>query len=78
LTLERSTAPASATSGLMCMAIFGGGVLPPIFGLVADATGSKSIAFIVPLVCYIYVLWFAFAANKAPVHAIEEGVSSGH
>ena len=50
LTLERSTAPASATSGLMCMAIFGGGVLPPIYGLVADATGSKSIAFIVPLV----------------------------
>ena len=78
LTLERSTAPASATSGLMCMAIFGGGVLPPIFGLVADATGSKSIAFIVPLVCYLYVLWFAFAANKAPVHAIEEGVTGGH
>ncbi len=78
LTLERSTAPASATSGLMCMAIFGGGVLPPIFGLVADATGSKSIAFIVPLICYLYVLWFAFAAKKAPVHAIEEGVSGGH
>ncbi len=78
LTLERSTAPASATSGLMCMAIFGGGVLPPIFGIVADMTGSKSIAFIVPLVCYLYVLWFAFAAKKAPVHAIEEGVSGGH
>ncbi len=78
LTLERSTAPASATSGLMCMAIFGGGVLPPIYGVVADMTGSKSIAFIVPLVCYLYVLWFAFAAKKAPVHAIEEGVSGGH
>lgn len=78
LTLERSSAPASATSGLMCMAIFGGGVVPPIFGLVADMTGSKSIAFVVPLVCYLYVLWFAMVAKNAPVHAIEEGVSSGH
>jgi len=78
ITLERSTAPASATSGLMCMAIFGGGVLPPIYGLVADMTGSKSLAFVVPLVCYLYVLWYAFAAKKAPIHAIEEGVASGH
>lgn len=78
LTLERSSAPASSTSGLMCMAIFGGGVVPPIYGFVADATGSKSIAFVVPLVCYLYVLWFAMAAKKAPVHAIEEGVSAGH
>jgi MFS transporter, FHS family, L-fucose permease len=78
LTLERSTAPASATSGLMCMAIFGGGVLPPIYGLVADLTGSKSLAFVVPLVCYIYVLWYSFAARKATIHAIEEGVSAGH
>ena len=78
LTLERSTAPASATSGLMCMAIFGGGVMPPIYGLVADYTSSKSLAFIVPLLCYAFVLWFAFAAKKAPIHAIEEGVSAGH
>ncbi len=78
LTLERSTAPASATSGLMCMAIFGGGVLPPIYGLVAEATGSKSVAFIVPLLCYAFVAWFAIAARKAPIHAIQEGVSAGH
>jgi MFS transporter, FHS family, L-fucose permease len=78
LTLERSTAPASATSGLMCLAIFGGGVMPPIYGLVAEATGSKSLAFIVPLVCYAFVAWFAIAAKKAPIHAIQEGASAGH
>lgn len=78
LTLERSTAPASATSGLMCMAIFGGGVIPPLYGLVADLTHSKSLAFIVPLVCYAFVGWFGMAAKKAPVHAIEEGVAAGH
>jgi FHS family L-fucose permease-like MFS transporter len=78
LTLERSTAPASATSGLMCMAIFGGGVIPPLYGLVADLTSSKSLAFIVPLICYAYVGWYGIAAKKAKVHAIEEGFSGGH
>jgi FHS family L-fucose permease-like MFS transporter len=84
LTLERSTAPASATSGLMCMAICGGGIISVVYGLVVDQllahfpVGARSIAFAVPLVCYLYVLWFAFAAKKAPTHAIEEGVVSAH
>ncbi len=84
LTLERSTAPASATSGLMCMAICGGGFISVLYGFAVDQflahfpIGARSIAFIVPLVCYLYVLWFAFAAKKAPTHAIEDGVVSAH
>lgn len=84
LTLERSSAPASATSGLMCMAICGGGFISVLYGFTVDQfllhfpTGARSLAFIVPLVCYLYVLWFALAARKAPTHAIEEGVASAH
>jgi FHS family L-fucose permease-like MFS transporter len=84
LTLERSSAPASASSGLMCMAICGGGFISLAYGQAVDMflahfpVGARSLAFIVPLVCYLYVLWFSLAANKAPVHAIEEGVSAGH
>jgi FHS family L-fucose permease-like MFS transporter len=84
LTLERSSAPASATSGLMCMAICGGGFISLAYGQAVDMflahfpVGARSLAFVVPLVCYLYVLWFSLAANKAPVHAIEEGVSAGH
>lgn len=84
LTLERSTAPASATSGLMCMAICGGGFISVAYGFTVDMLlahfpiGARSLAFAVPLVCYLYVLWFAFAAKKAPTHAIEEGVASAH
>ena len=84
LTLERSSAPASATSGLMCMAICGGGFISLAYGQAVDMflahfpVGARSLAFVVPLVCYLYVLWFTLAANKAPVHAIEEGVSAGH
>lgn len=57
LTLERSSAPASATSGLMCMAICGGGFISILYGAVIDAfrsgfpEGARSLAFVVPLAC---------------------------
>jgi FHS family L-fucose permease-like MFS transporter len=78
LTLQRSSAPASATSGLLCMAIVGGAFLPLAFGKIEEMTGSKALAFVAPLVCYLYVLWFAVVAKKAPTHVIEEGVAAGH
>jgi FHS family L-fucose permease-like MFS transporter len=84
LTLERSTAPASATSGLMCMAICGGGFISVLYGFAVDRflaffpVGARSLAFVVPLGCYLYVLWFALIAKGAQTHAIEEGVGAGH
>jgi MFS transporter, FHS family, L-fucose permease len=84
LTLERSTAPASATSGLMCMAICGGGFISVFYGFTVDQflahfpVGARSLAFTVPLACYIYVLWFAVAAKKAATHVIQEGVVAAH
>jgi len=84
LTLERSSAAASATSGLMCMAICGGGFISLLYGhvvdflMAGDPFGARSMAFIVPLVCYLYVLWFTIVAKGAKTHEIEEGVSAGH
>lgn len=84
VTLERSSAPASATSGLMCMAICGGGFISVLYGFTVDQflvhfpVGARSLAFIVPLLCYLYILWFSIAAKKAPTHVIEEGVVSAH
>ncbi|WP_296170491.1 sugar MFS transporter, partial [uncultured Brevundimonas sp.] len=42
LTLERSTAPVSATSGLLCTAIVGGAVLPLIGGMLVDDAAAVS------------------------------------
>ncbi|WP_082584998.1 MFS transporter [Caulobacter sp. Root655] len=85
LTLERSSAPASATSGLMCMAICGGGFISILYGFTVDQfvahfpIGARSLAFVVPMVCYLYVLWFSMAAKRAPIHAIQEdAVAGGH
>jgi FHS family L-fucose permease-like MFS transporter len=84
VTLERSSAPASATSGLMCMAICGGGFISVLYGFAVDsfakvdAPSARATAFIVPLLCYVYIFAFTRFAKHAPVHQIEEGVAAGH
>jgi MFS transporter, FHS family, L-fucose permease len=70
LTLERSTASAAATSGLLCMAIVGGAILPPATGLIADsipAPAGLHAAFLLPMVAYILICAFAITAAKARV-----------
>ena len=50
-------------SSLQVMAILGGAVLPAIMGRISDATSIRA-AFIVPLVCYIYIFYFAVDGCK--------------
>lgn len=64
LTLERSRAPTAATSGLLCMAIVGGAVLPVITGFAADRVGV-SLAFVVPLLSYAFIAIFALAGMRS-------------
>jgi FHS family L-fucose permease-like MFS transporter len=66
ITLERAAAPQSATSGLLCLAIVGGAILPWTVGLLADAAGPV-IAFAVPMAAYAYIAAFALRARKARV-----------
>jgi len=63
ITLERSGVSQSSTSGLLCLAIFGGAVLPMTVGTVADAFGL-SFAFAVPLAAYAFIAFFAFTARE--------------
>jgi MFS transporter, FHS family, L-fucose permease len=63
LTLERSTASTAATSGLLCMAIVGGAVLPLIVGRIVDAAGLH-VAFLVPMLAYACIALFATAAGR--------------
>jgi len=64
-TLERSTAAPAATSGLLCLAIVGGAILPYIYGLIADASGLHA-AYFLPAVAYALIVVFAVAATRAP------------
>ncbi|MCB0571946.1 MAG: L-fucose:H+ symporter permease [Phaeodactylibacter sp.] len=53
-------------SGLI-MAILGGAVLTGVQGKVSDATGSIHYAFLVPLLCFAVVAYFAYAARRLRV-----------
>ncbi|RYD53775.1 MAG: MFS transporter [Sphingomonadales bacterium] len=77
LTLERSTASAEATSGLLCTAIVGGALLPLLVGAVSDGNGY-GFAMIVPALCYVVLCGFAFAAGGAQVVHRDGEVASIH
>jgi FHS family L-fucose permease-like MFS transporter len=74
LTLERSSASAAGTSGLLCMAIIGGAILPQVAGKVADASGLHA-AFLVPMAAYVAITVFAMSAAKARV--VDVGQAAG-
>ena len=50
----------SQASSLLVMAIVGGAIITPLQGLVADIFGSIQLGFIVPLICYLYIVYFGF------------------
>ena len=75
LTLERSSASAAGTSGLLCMAIIGGAILPQLAGKVADASGFHT-AFLVPMAAYIVISIFAMSAAKARVVVVGQPAGS--
>jgi len=50
-------------SGILNMAIVGGAILPLIQGVIADHIGLQH-AFFVPVVCYLYILFYALSGSK--------------
>jgi len=76
LTLERSTVSQAATSGLLCMAIVGGALLPLAVGHIADRTGLHA-AFLVPMVAYAVIGVFGLGAARARVAAGQPQTASG-
>jgi len=49
-------------SGILSTAIVGGAVIPFLYGLMSDAT-SLRIAFILPLICYVYIAWYGLKGH---------------
>ena len=49
---------------MIIMAIVGGAAFPPIMGLISDRTGSMALAMLIPLVCYIFIAYYAFIGSK--------------
>ncbi len=49
--------------GLLNMAIVGGAVLPVIQGVIADRVGLHH-AFVLPVICYLYIVFYALNGSK--------------
>jgi len=58
-------------SGILCKAIVGGAIIPPLYGAIADSFGLQ-IALIVPAVCYLYIMWYGKIGSKVEFKKIAE------
>jgi fucose permease len=68
LTVEARPERSAELSGLMCMAIFGGAVLPPLMGRINDTVGLGP-AFLVPLAGFLYLLALSLRGGRAAAKA---------
>ena len=53
----------SQGSGILCLAIVGGAILPLAQAALADNFGVQ-LAFIIPLLCYVYIAWYGAVGSK--------------
>lgn len=53
----------SMASGLINTLIVGGSIVPVLMGLLADNVGVR-FAFILPILCYLYIVFFALVGSK--------------
>jgi MFS transporter, FHS family, L-fucose permease len=66
ITIEDKPECSNELSGLMCMAISGGAILPLLMGWLMDQAWGK-MAFIVPVACFIYLLLLSMKGRKVEV-----------
>ena len=50
-------------SGLLCVAIAGGAILPVLQGVLADHIGIHH-AFLLPVLCYVFIAYYGFRGSK--------------
>jgi len=63
ITIEEKPERSSELSGLMCMAISGGALVPLLMGKLIDS-GMTALAYIVPAICFAYLLILSLKGKK--------------
>ncbi|MGA2031227.1 MAG: MFS transporter [Thermoguttaceae bacterium] len=64
ITVEEKPQRASELSGLMCMAISGGAIVPLVMAKLIDLHVSEAQAFIVPTLCFAYLLVLSLRGGR--------------
>ncbi|MEQ9265387.1 MAG: sugar MFS transporter [Balneolaceae bacterium] len=57
-------------SGILCTAIVGGAIIPPLYGKIADMVGLQ-LALLFIALCYAYILWYGKIGSKIGKTATE-------
>ena len=68
ITVEEKPEAASELSGLMCMAISGGAIVPLLMGKLRDG-GMTTLSFAVPAACFAYLLLLSLKGGKSAAKA---------
>lgn len=50
-------------SGILCMAIVGGALIPLLQGFLADSMGIQK-AFFIPVLCYLFIVYYGYKGHK--------------
>ena len=66
LGVNRLGAMRSKGSGILCLAIVGGAIVPLLQGVIADTIGIQ-LAFILPLLCYAYIAFYGISGSNISV-----------
>ena len=53
----------SQGSGILCLAIVGGAILPLIQGVLADSIGLQN-SFFLPIICYVFIAYYGLSGSK--------------
>ena len=64
-------------SSLLVMAIIGGAFFPAIMGRISDASSIQK-AFVVPLLCYVFILYFGLSGYRPTATPAIEPISVGN
>jgi FHS family L-fucose permease-like MFS transporter len=64
LACEKLGTRAADGSGVICVAIVGGAVIPPLTGALADISGSLAFALVLPAICYALIAGFGWFARR--------------
>jgi len=57
---------------LLVMSIIGGAVFTPAIGLLAEATSSMAKAMTIPMLCYVFIAYFAFVGSKFRMPGLQQ------
>lgn len=68
ITVEEMPERAGELSGLMCMAISGGAIVPLLMGTLVDA-GMNAFAFVIPLACFVYLFVLSLKGESRKAEA---------